>query len=87
MTKRQKKWERAIFRKRFRLEVFGRDYDDVAIEKAVGRESVGSGTDLQTWLRDLEFEFSTERAALAAAQRIKKTVRGTRCMLHSSKRV
>lgn len=88
MTKHQKKLEREMFRNRFRLEVFSRSaVEDKDIEKAVRRKSLGSGFDFRTDLRDLEFEFKTERAARAAAKRVKKAVRGTRCVLHSSKKV
>jgi hypothetical protein len=87
-SKRQKKWEREIFRSRYRLTVYVEGFEDVAVEEAIGKESDGSGVDFRTSLRDLDFEgFKTERAALAAAKRVKKAVRGARCMLHSSKRV
>lgn len=85
-----KKMERANFRSRSTLEVYYRGYDrakDRAIEKAAGRDIEGSGMMLASSLRDLRFEFKTEFAALAAARRIKDTVRGVRCMLHTSKRV
>jgi hypothetical protein len=85
-SKRQKKWE--VFRPRYRLTVYVDGYEDAAIEEAVGKESDGSGMDFRTRLRDMDFEgFKTERAALAAAKRVKKSVRGARCVLHSSKRV
>jgi hypothetical protein len=87
-SKRQKKWEQEVFRASYRLTVYVDGYEDEAIEKAVGKESEGSGTDFRTGLRDLDFEgFKTERAAVAAAQRVKKAVRGARCVLLSSKRV
>lgn len=82
--------DRACFRSSYRLEVFYRGYDhekDRAIEKAVGKNNLGSGMALVEDLRDLDFEFKTERSALAAAARVKKAVRGVRFMLHSSKRI
>ncbi len=87
MTKRQKKLEREIFRDRFRLDVFGRGYDDKDVESAVGKKRIGSGFDFETDLRDLEFEFRTERAAISASERVKKAVRGVRCMLHTSQKI
>jgi len=71
----------------FRLEVRCRGFKDEEIKKAVRCESVGSGMELSTNMRDLEFEFASERSALAAAGRVKKAVRGVICILHSSKRV
>lgn len=76
------------FQASYRLTVYVDGYEDEAIEKAVGEESEGSGTDLDTGFRDLDFEgFKTERSARAAAQRVKKAVRGAICVLHSSKKI
>jgi hypothetical protein len=87
---RGKEFERMAFQKRFELEVFYRGLShkkDEAIEKAARRPSEGSGMMIATELRDMRFEFKSEASALAAAGRIKATVRGARCMLRSSKRV
>ncbi len=87
---RAKEWERDTFKKRFDLEVFYRGLDgrkDKAVEKAARRPSEGSGMVLMSGLRDMNFEFKTEGSALVAAARIKKAVRGVRCMLRSCKRV
>lgn len=86
-TKKLSAADRAVFRSRYALDVYYRDRDDVTIEKAAGVESSGSGMSFVSGLRDLEFEFKTERAALAAAHRIKKVAPGVRCMLHSSRPV
>jgi hypothetical protein len=74
------------FSSTYRLTVYVEGYEDKAISEAVGKRSTGSGTNLTTGLRDLEFEgFKTERSARAAAKRVKKAVRGTTCVLHSSR--
>ena len=95
MTKKQlavaaKRWERDIFKAHYSIEVFYRGYDlekDRAIDKAAGhRYREGSGMMMATGLRDIRFEFKTERSALAAVRRVKKVVRGTRFVLRSSKR-
>lgn len=83
-----KRWERDSFRTRYDLEVFYRGYDretDNAIEEAAKVPRESSCMMMATGLRDLRFEFKTERSALAAARRIKKAVRGTRFMLRSAK--
>lgn len=95
LTKKQlavaaKRWEREMFLTQHSLEVFYRGFDlatDRAIEKAAGGSREGSGMMVLMGLRDIRFEFKTERGALAAARRVKKAVRGTRFVLRSSRRV
>jgi hypothetical protein len=86
-----KKWALESFKTRHSIEVSYRGGLDVArdraITKAVGKPSEGSGMMMLTGLRDVRFEFKTERSALAAVYRVKKAVRGVRFMLHSSKQV
>jgi hypothetical protein len=85
-----KKLARDSFRTRHSVEVFYLGLDrtkDYAITKAAGRVLESSGMWLTVGLRDLHFEFKTEKSALAAVRRIKKAVPRVRCMLHSSKKV
>lgn len=87
---RAKRWARDAFKTRHSLEVMYNGYDhdlDRAIEKAVGGEREGSGMSMLTGMRDIRFDFKTERSARAAARRVKKVARGMRFMLHSSKKV
>jgi hypothetical protein len=95
MTKKQlaavaKRWARDAFKTRHSLEVCYAGYDhdlDRAIEKAAGVSREGSGMSMLTGLRDVRFDFKTERSARAAVRRVKKVARGLRFMLHSSKKV
>lgn len=90
LAARAKRWARDAFKTRHSLEVCYSGYDqtlDRIIEKAVGRPTEGSGMSMLTGMRDVRFDFKTEKSALAAAYRVKKVARGMRFMLHSSKQV
>lgn len=87
---RAKRWARETFCAHYSLEVIYWGFDvakDRAITKAVGHASEGSGMLMLADLRDVRFDFKTERSALAAVRRVRKAVRGVRFMMHSSRKV
>lgn len=65
----------------------GSDLVDREVTKAAGEKwAVGSGFDLQTHVRDLQFVFPTRQEADAAAVRVKAArVKGLTCKVHMPK--
>lgn len=65
------------FRTKFTLECYYSGYDgrvDRAIEKAARIAAIGTGFAFGLDLRDLGFEYKTEKQALSAAKRVRAAV-------------
>lgn len=77
--------QRREFQTRYTLTCLYRGYDgalDRQLERAVGRKSVGSGMDMLIGMRDLDFEFRTEKQANRAVERVRgERIRGLRLMM------